>query len=147
MEPSLRALHIKGLPTCLFGVIGLDAADVRRLLRHEDLHELRQTGFELCGCLKEQKQQYETDGGKEGLKRWRRRRESKNEDSDLRKSTRAEAGQPSPEHWDQCGGLCVSLWRAHKCQGIPQRVGASRPPTHHNWGKHTSVCCAVRRKC
>lgn len=35
----------------MLGVIGLDAADVRRLLRHEDLHEFRQTGFELCGCL------------------------------------------------------------------------------------------------
>lgn len=41
--------------TCLFGVIGLDAADVRRLLGHEDLHELRQAGFKLRGCLKEQK--------------------------------------------------------------------------------------------
>lgn len=49
-------LRENGLPTCLFGVIGLDAADVRRLLGHEDLHELRQAGFELRGCLKEQKQ-------------------------------------------------------------------------------------------
>lgn len=44
------------LRTCLFGVIGLDAADVRRLLGHEDLHELRQAGFELRGGLKAQKQ-------------------------------------------------------------------------------------------
>lgn len=35
----------------MFGVIGLDAAHVRRLLGHEDLHEFGQTGFELGGRL------------------------------------------------------------------------------------------------
>lgn len=41
----------KSLHTCLFGVIGLDAAHIRRLLGHEDLHEFSQTGFELGGRL------------------------------------------------------------------------------------------------
>lgn len=45
--------------TWLLGVIGLDTAHVRRLLGHQDLHEFRQTGFELGGCLEGQTQRYD----------------------------------------------------------------------------------------
>lgn len=55
---------MNGLHTCLFRVIGLDAADVRRLLRHEDLHEFRQTGFELGGCLEGADTEKQTTDGR-----------------------------------------------------------------------------------
>lgn len=107
-------LWLRRLPTCLFGVIGLDAADVRRLLGHEDLHELRQAGFELCGCLEEQKPKisdgWRGRGDEEGKVGEGEKEAGKSGDDKLggKKKTQAEAGRPSPEHWDQCGGLvCV----------------------------------------
>lgn len=38
-------------PTRLLGVIGLDAADIGRLLRLEDLHQLQEAHLELGGHL------------------------------------------------------------------------------------------------
>lgn len=38
-------------PTRLFGIIWLDAADIGRLLRLQDLHELQEAHLELCGNL------------------------------------------------------------------------------------------------
>lgn len=62
LAPTSASNKEKRLHTCLFGVIGLDAAHVRRLLGHEDLHEFRQTGFELGGRLEGQTQGHRRNG-------------------------------------------------------------------------------------
>ena len=62
---SQREDRRRSAGTCLFGVVGLDAAHVRRLLGHQDLHELRQAGLELGGGL------YRGDTAERGERRMR----------------------------------------------------------------------------
>lgn len=98
----------------MFGVIGLDAADVRRLLGHKDIHEFRQTGFELGGCLKGQTQTNKKDSrmlgrdGREGNWQQRRAGNDKEASSSLGRAEEDDVSTAMVDatgHWVHCGGL------------------------------------------
>lgn len=82
--------------TCLLGVIRLDAADVWRLLGHQDLHQLRQAGFELSGCLEGTADGSGMDWDEDATQRPRREGEQRNPVGD------DQCRSVSGKHWSQC---------------------------------------------